>query len=428
MDTPRTASGQLCKNCLKKGPGERCHVHSKSISIQSVSTKRERSPKSLTPESSARPKAKKSVTPKSVTPKASAKPKAKKSVTPPESLSVMSISPKNGSSLEREFRYDVESPDESNLGWSPSKNYFLPGQYERALRVKHEHLKTKLPMPDKFERVYLKLEKICEAIPNGSTTFHPVTPALQWENTSENRENATKKWRLQMNQKGNHYFFTFPPAATKEENRNYPKYDQNMCLCHAYEIETSNNVFKTLKASIDGNEDIINKIHGMIYYGEKHDETPRPISKELKQKILEDTLEYMGQEYKIHLQPRQEYQIPVVRILAKLLAEDKEFNSCVDTFKAIIPYHRVKSGMNLPSIVIYPVWGVENARIVLSKIIKAFDKYDSVKIGLNHTPRFNEKYNELIYYAGGAGDHKGSLPADLYTEGKKFFKGYELTL
>ena len=109
------------------------------------------------------------------------------------------------------------------------------------------------------------------------------------------------------------------------------------------------------------------------------------------------------------------------------MLKNPKFSSKVEVFKVAVPYHRVKTDLNLPVIVVYPLAGKENSRYVLDAIVKHFSGFNSAEIGLNHTPRFNKKINELIYVASGSGDHKKLLPSSLFSgPGKEFYKGYEL--
>jgi uncharacterized protein (UPF0248 family) len=155
--------------------------------------------------------------------------------------------------------------------------------------------------------------------------------------------------------------------------------------------------------------------------------TKRDISVQLKRKIIQDSIDFLAEEYKIHLQPKPEYQIAVIKELIKLIGSDEVFKSCLDSWKAIIPYHRVLDVSKMPAIVIYPVKGLKCSQYVLNKIIRHFSQFDSKVIGLDITPRYNAKYNELIYWANGSGDHKKILPDKYFTSPEKiFYIGHEM--
>lgn len=445
MDVPQTSTGKACKLCLKKGPGELCHLHCGTSRTPKKSARG-------TPKKSAVAKRRPRATPKSATtakmtssstpsPRSGAGKKKTRIRTSPETppsppRSSMEIgtppSPVRSlpGSMEHEWRLGRESPGVGSLGWSPSK----AREYRERERIEHIKKypsaaiegKREIPFPPEFEVVYDKLKEICKSIPYGYCDLHPTTPAVQWSNNTHDLDNTKKQWQNEMHQKTNHYSQDYP----YDLNKNYPLYDQDYCSHHAGfdASKQSGYAYKTLFLPIQGEDEEWEALHGCTrgHCDIEEGEAYRKISSELRKKIMEDSLEYLAQEYKIHLQPKPEYQFPVLRILAKLLATDKEFKSHVEAWKAVIPYHRVKTELNLPVIVIYPAWGKKSAEIVLGKIIQAFSKYDAAKIGLNHAPRFNKKYNELIYYAGGAGDQKKNLPDKYFTPGKIFYKGYEL--
>jgi len=93
----------------------------------------------------------------------------------------------------------------------------------------------------------------------------------------------------------------------------------------------------------------------------------------------------------------------------------------------IIPYSQVEGDINLAAIVIYPIWGSSCSQLLLDEIIKHFSRFDDKKIGLDITPRYNAKYNNLIYWANGSGDHKKVLSDKYFTSPEKiFYKGHEL--
>lgn len=432
MDVPTTASGEACKLCLKKGSGGRCRLHC--------------GPAAATPKKSAAKKSAKRRPRASPTPSATVKtsPSPRSGVgkkkgrgrtspeTPPSPIRVQmelgspfKLSPREASplgSMEREWRLGRESPGMRSLGWSPSKakEYRTRERIEHIRKWPESTIGREIPFPPEFEAIYDKLMAICESIPNGYCSLHPMTPAVQWENRNEDMSSAKEAWEGEMHKKTNHYAKGYPDT----QNEKYPSYDRERCENHSgFGIpKQSEYAYKTLLLPLEGADDIWEKLHCVDC------EDRRKISPQLRKKIMSDSIEFLAQEYKIHLQPKPEYQFPVLRILAKLLTTDREFNAHVEAWKAAIPYHRVKTELNLPVIVIYPVWGAKSAQIVLRKIIKAFEKYDAAKIGLNHAPRFNAKYNELIYYAGGAGDQKKDLPDEYFTPGKIFYKGHELKI
>ena len=112
--------------------------------------------------------------------------------------------------------------------------------------------------------------------------------------------------------------------------------------------------------------------------------------------------------YKIHLQPLQEYQLFVLERLFLMMRESKTFRYNIDMIKAILSYETVLDLNKIPSIVIYPLWGKEIAKFILKVVYELF-KDCSDQIGLNITPRYNHKINNLIYIAGYDGSTKKYL-------------------
>lgn len=298
------------------------------------------------------------------------------------------------------------SPDMGSLGWSPTKN-----TTDKAFTI-----------------VENKINAICNTIKVGLCIYHPNLPGIQWTNDTNIYKAAQLRWKKEMHEKGNHYFHVL---KTLENKPYYPLYDVDYCMCQ--ETKTpENNAFHTLTITGKVSEKEWQNTHGYTYAAEEGDKQ-RTVTEQLKKKILKDSLDYLGQEYKIHLQPKPEYQLPVLRILANLINTDTTFRENIEAWKTVIPYHRVKSELNLPVIVIYPVWGALSATLVLKKIIQIFKDYDCKEIGLDHTPRFNKKIGGkvagLVYYANGSGDHKKKLPSKYFTgPGKEFYIGHELDI
>ena len=108
--------------------------------------------------------------------------------------------------------------------------------------------------------------------------------------------------------------------------------------------------------------------------------------------------------YKIHLQPEPEYQIFVLQRLFNIISNSKAVSDHICNIKAIIPYNRVVSDERIPSIVVYPAYGKESASFILSTITKAFK--DVAEIGMDITPRFNHRHNQLVYWASYDGSKK----------------------
>ena len=332
------------------------------------------------------------------------------------------------SDLPEEWRTDRISPGMGNLGWSPTKAKFYtkPENMQKMALIYPQHADKLVPFPPAFALVADKLEKICETIPFGSCQLHPIMPGMQWTNERDRYRNAEIEFKKSMWQKGNHYFHDI---KTSENENYYPVFDREYCMCH--ETHAENIAVPTLSLPLVGEDEKLKELHWYLADDSRlgGSGTPRDIIPALRKKILADTIDFLGQEYKIHLQPKPEYQLPVIRALVKLISTDPLFASHIESWKTIIPYDRVTTGLNLPVVVIYPCKGQKSATLVLKKIIQVFGKFDCAKIGLNHTPRFNHKINELIYYANGSGDHKKILPDKFFAgPNKEFYKGHELHL
>lgn len=274
-----------------------------------------------------------------------------------------------------------------------------------------------IPTPE-FSIVAEQIMKLCKESKFGFCRTNPVYPGIQWNNDRENNDNQIQLFRNSMYLSGNHYYHHV-------ENNNvelFGKEDLNFCYCQ----ETKKVVQIALETLLMKDDDPKwNEYHGKIYFNNNF--VDRFISPNLKKKIRHDSLHLLAQEYKIHLQPKPEYQLGVIEVLMELINNDPRFRQCIDVWKAIIPYSKVVGESKIPAIVVYPVSGKECAQYILSVIIEKFSLYDAEEIGLNITPRYNYKYNSLIYWAGGSGDHKSWLPTEYFSSPEKiFYKGYDL--
>ena len=120
-----------------------------------------------------------------------------------------------------------------------------------------------------------------------------------------------------------------------------------------------------------------------------------------------EAFEIMKCIYKIHLQPKPEYQYWVFYRLLSLLNN----NTDCDAMKINILYDRVYDSNKLPVIVIYSMLGKNNFDRLLKAIISHFSGVDHDLVGLNITPRYNTRVSSLIYFSQGNGDDKEYLKA-----------------
>lgn len=262
-----------------------------------------------------------------------------------------------------------------------------------------------------FKTVASELDKVCKELRWGICIFNPGYPGIQWDNTKENVEGSVQNFKEEMKRKGNHYIHDLDGAYGHGEDNSY-------CLCNEYKPERS--AFETLMA-YDKSDWRTGDSYHTAYINEKGIIADRTISKTLRNKIIRDSVDYLGQEYKIHLQAKPEYQISVIREIIKLINKDPKFNGNLLGWKAVVPYSHVTGKLNLAAIVIYPVWGITASKYVLDKIVDHFSNFKVEEIGLDIRPRFNKRVNELIFYAGGAGDQKKKLPTKYFTSKEKIF-------
>lgn len=150
------------------------------------------------------------------------------------------------------------------------------------------------------------------------------------------------------------------------------------------------------------------------------------------EKIRKDSLYALGQTFKIRLNPKPQYQIWSMKQLLRLF-QNPQVYPLVEAFKVVIPYSRIVSGAKLGSIIIYPENGRRVASVLLGLIKKLFSPYNVDEIGLGIVPRNNVTINPLIYYSGGNGDDKavlkehGVLGKFVDTNNNNaFYRGFEL--
>lgn len=125
-------------------------------------------------------------------------------------------------------------------------------------------------------------------------------------------------------------------------------------------------------------------------------------------------------EYKVHLQVQPGYQFWVLHKLNWIIRDNETFRSCIDAIKIHNFYDIIIGESRVPSIVIYlsgnnlkqtsqeKIECLKNVLVILSKV---FGKYSN-EIGLDITPRYNYKVDELIYFTNGPGDVKVEMQRD----------------
>lgn len=125
-------------------------------------------------------------------------------------------------------------------------------------------------------------------------------------------------------------------------------------------------------------------------------------------------------EYKIHLQFKSVYQIWVLEILNLMIVKYRDFRNSIVTIKTHNIYDLVEDkNVRAPCLVIYTgpnnergvpslIQKKNSAQTALNYIVDAFKDYSN-EIGLDITPRYNHRYDKLIYWANGGGDTKNYM-------------------
>lgn len=129
----------------------------------------------------------------------------------------------------------------------------------------------------------------------------------------------------------------------------------------------------------------------------------------------------LGLEYIISLQCKSEYQMWVLKRLLMIWYGDSEIEHKTRKIKVLINHYRADPGQEfnksnglLPMIVIYPRYGIENARLLLSKLEYYFSLYLEDNFNKNYPeifyknsePTYFVKKNNLLYYTNGSIDLK----------------------
>lgn len=145
--------------------------------------------------------------------------------------------------------------------------------------------------------------------------------------------------------------------------------------------------------------------------------------KKLEENILQkkEAEEILSQEYVIALQPAPDYQMWTLKRLIMILYGDTAFESRIRKIKILINQFRAdpnqeynkKNGI-LPQILIYPKYGSENSRVVISKLEYYFSLYIDNIFNNNYlniewidsNPTYFIKKNNLIYFSNGSIDLK----------------------
>jgi len=192
------------------------------------------------------------------------------------------------------------------------------------------------------------------------------------------------------------------------------------------DLQTSSSLYPILKITPDNYVDEIKKLAATNVIFEENkliDEIKkRADSTSFDNVRAQIAMAYLARidEYKVHLQVKPGYQFWVLEKLNLIIRDNETFRSCIDAIKIHNFYDIVLGETRVPSIVIYLSGNnlkqtsqekIECLKNVLVILRKVFGKY-SKEIGLDITPRYNYKVDELIYFTNGPGDVKAEMQRD----------------
>lgn len=198
------------------------------------------------------------------------------------------------------------------------------------------------------------------------------------------------------------------------------------------DLQTSASFYPILSITPDNYETVIEKLYddGILHSKTKLSENIKQIidekglEKGFKEAYRQIKLAYIARinEYKVHLQVKPEFQFWVLETLDALLrSEDGKFKACVEGIKMHNFYDVVNDPeKKVPSIVIYLSGNNLKqtdeekkicAKTVINILKNIFGEY-SPDIGLNKTPRYNYRIDDLIYWSNGPGDVKVKMDVD----------------
>jgi len=193
-----------------------------------------------------------------------------------------------------------------------------------------------------------------------------------------------------------------------------------------YDLQTSSSLYPILKITPDNYVEEIKKLvaANVIFAEQKLIDEIKKIadSTSFDNVRAQIAMAYIARidEYKVHLQVKPEYQFWVLEKLNWIIRDNEIFRSCIDAIKMHNFYDIVMGETRAPSIVIYLSGNnlkqtsqekIECLKNVLVILRKVFGKYSN-QIGLDITPRYNYKVDELIYFTNGPGDVKAEMQRD----------------
>lgn len=128
--------------------------------------------------------------------------------------------------------------------------------------------------------------------------------------------------------------------------------------------------------------------------------------------IQEEATNILSQEYLVALQPEPQYQMWCVKRLIKCWYADPTLYQHIRKIKILVNQYRanndnsynLKHGI-LPSVVIYPKYGIDSAKLVMRKLGEYFFYYKTTGWS-SSTPSYFIQVDRLIYYTNGLLDLK----------------------
>lgn len=152
----------------------------------------------------------------------------------------------------------------------------------------------------------------------------------------------------------------------------------------------------------------------------------KTIKENILQKAEAETI--LGLEYIIAIQCKSEYVFWCLKRLLMIWYGDKELEPIIRKIKVLINHYRADPSQEynkinglLPMIAIYPKYGIENARLLISKLEYYFSLYMEDNFNrsyqeifyVNSNPTYFLKKNNLIYYTNGSIDLKTYIQGSL---------------
>lgn len=134
----------------------------------------------------------------------------------------------------------------------------------------------------------------------------------------------------------------------------------------------------------------------------------------IQPEVLDSAKKLLGQEYKIHLMPKNNYILFVIEKILEIAKQDPQLAEKISFMKVIdMP---AQGNEVFPTIVLYPKLGKDSAQSILQNLYEQL--HPMAAIGDGRTPRYNQKIDDLLFYAQGASGLKKRYKRGLEELGK----------